>query len=228
MFSKKAARENYGDSRGKNAILYIVEHFTANDGDTARNNLNYFAVNITKTSAHYFVDTQEVCCSVPPEFVAYSVGAKQYKHPKCRNFNSISIEMCSRKDENGLYYIPEATQERAAKFTAQLMKEYSIPLSHVLRHYDITGKNCPEPFVRDPEQWEKFKKRVNFYLTGETEEQEMKYYEKLDEIPAGEMRDTVKNLVDRAIIKGSANGLHLSEDMVRMLVFLNRAGNFGK
>ena len=35
---------------------YIVIHYTANDGDTAVNNGNYFKNNAVKASAHYFVD----------------------------------------------------------------------------------------------------------------------------------------------------------------------------
>ena len=56
------------------------------------------------------------------------------------------------------------------------------------------------------------------------EDNEVKYYEKLAEIPAGELRDTVKLLVDRKIIAGTDSGLHLSEDMVRLMVFNRRAG----
>lgn len=56
------------------------------------------------------------------------------------------------------------------------------------------------------------------------EECDVKYYEKITDIPAGELRSTVQLLVDRKIITGNGTGLHLSEDMVRMLVFNNRAG----
>lgn len=30
----------------------------------------------------------------------------------------------------------------------------------ILRHYDITGKNCPAPFVKDLNAWEKFVKEI--------------------------------------------------------------------
>lgn len=51
-----------------------------------------------------------------------------------------------------------------------------------------------------------------------------KRYNSLNEIPAGEFREVVKTLADRGIVKGSAGGLDLSGDMVRMLVYLHRAG----
>lgn len=53
--------------------------------------------------------------------------------------------------------------------------------------------------------------------------QEVTYYETLDQIPEGELRETIKDLVDLGIVKGTGKGLHLSEDMVRILVYLRRA-----
>ena len=40
------------------------------------------------------------------------------------------------------------------------MAKYNIPISNVYRHYDVSGKICPEPFVRDPAQWQKFKEML--------------------------------------------------------------------
>ena len=37
------------------------------------------------------------------------------------------------------------------------MAKYNIPLSNVIRHYDVTGKRCPEPYVRDTAAWNTFK-----------------------------------------------------------------------
>jgi len=33
-------------------------------------------------------------------------------------------------------------------------------VDHVVRHYDVTGKDCPEPWVRDESLWRKFKARL--------------------------------------------------------------------
>jgi N-acetylmuramoyl-L-alanine amidase CwlA len=38
-----------------------------------------------------------------------------------------------------------------------LMAIYYIPVENVIRHYDVTGKKCPEPYVRDSKAWEAFK-----------------------------------------------------------------------
>ena len=61
--------------------------------------------------------------------------------------------MCSEKDQNGQYYINQATQNTAVELIKILMEKYSIPIENVIRHYDVTGKICPEPFVRNQVQW---------------------------------------------------------------------------
>ena len=42
------------------AIKYIVIHYTANKGDTALNNAKYFENVNRNSSAHYFVDENEI------------------------------------------------------------------------------------------------------------------------------------------------------------------------
>lgn len=138
-------------------IRYLVIHYTANDGDTAEGNCRYFANNPGRySSAHYFVDENSVCQSVPEEDTAWHCGARLYKHPECRNANSIGIELCSRKDEAGRYYFKPETVKRAAALTRQLMDRYRIPKDRVVRHFDVTGKKCPAPFVDDEQAWEAF------------------------------------------------------------------------
>lgn len=221
---------NYQTIRRKESdIHYIVIHYTGNNGDTAKGNGNYFRENVVKASAHFFVDENEIICSVPWYFVAWHCGTKgEYLHPSCRNKNSIGIELCSQFDQTkGYYFLPE-TIERAAKFTALQMKIYGLDIRRVIRHYDVTGKLCPRPFIDDA-AWAAFKRKVVKYY-GQMQEKEkegvreVKYYEKLEDIPAGEMRETVAGMINRGTVKGNSGGLHLSEDMVRMLVYLHREG----
>ena len=40
------------------------------------------------------------------------------------------------------------------------MKKYDIPAANVIRHYDVTGKVCPEPYVRDTAAWNTFKTQI--------------------------------------------------------------------
>lgn len=138
-----ANRGNYGSNRSTNDIKYIVIHYTANDGDTDENNGKYFANNVVQVSAHYFVDDDSVTQSVPDNYVAWHCGTKYtYKHPKCRNTNSIGIEICDDV-KNGVVYPSAKTIQNALELTKMLMKRYNIPKENVIRHYDVTGKLCP-------------------------------------------------------------------------------------
>lgn len=154
MTFKQAHLWNYQKGRTQ-PIEYIVVHYTTNTGDTAQNNLDYFARTKTGTSAHYFVDENEVCQSVQDTDVAWHCGSKNPRHPYCRNANSIGVEMC-----NSVGSVPEAVRDRTAAFVRQKMKEYGIDSSHVLRHYDVTGKRCPAPWVDNPAEWMEFKKML--------------------------------------------------------------------
>ena len=40
------------------------------------------------------------------------------------------------------------------------MQKYNIPADHVIRHYDVTGKICPNPYVMDEEKWIQFKTAI--------------------------------------------------------------------
>lgn len=156
----EAHSSNYTVGRSKK-LSYLVIHYTANNGDTAKGNINYFSGADRNASAHYFVDESDtVWQSVKDTDTAWHCGSKNPKHPECRNSNSIGIEMCSRKDTSGQYYIMEETVKNTAALVKELMLKYSIPIDNVLRHYDVTGKLCPEPFVRVPDLWEDFKRKI--------------------------------------------------------------------
>lgn len=92
--------------------------------------------------------------------IAYHCGAKVYKHTECRNSNSIGIEMCSDKDSKGNYVITPATVNNAVELTKYLMNKYNIDKNHIVRHFDVTGKNCPAPWVTDQSQWIAFKDKL--------------------------------------------------------------------
>ena len=233
MYYRQADPYNFRGRGGKH-VSYIVIHYDAGTKATARNNVDAFATHKPGTSAHYFVDENEVAQSVPESMSAQHCGGRKYNngapapfHLKCMNANSIGIELCSRKNGWGEYYIPVATQNRAAVLVAELMKRYHVDMNHLVRHYDVTGKHCPEPFVRETRQWEDFKDLVEKYLDPVEEEKEVKeemiYYEKISDIPDDVRREVVQDLVTKGVIKGTENGLHLSEDMVRILAYLRRA-----
>ena len=142
----------------KQKIQYLVIHYTANNGDTAKGNCNYFKSPNKNASAHYFVDEKEVWQSVEDNNTAWHCGTKrQYYHTKCRNENAIGIELCSRKTNLNTFYFKDETIKNAIKLTKQLMVKYNIPIENVIRHYDVTHKNCPAPFVENIKAWDNFK-----------------------------------------------------------------------
>lgn len=159
-----ADSSNYYSGRGGNSIKYIVMHYTANDGDTDEGNAHYFQGAGRRASAHYFVDENSVTQSVRDNDAAWHCGGdlESAHHPLrgiCMNRNSLGVEMCS-DIVGGKYTITPQTVDRAVELVKYLMAKYGIDVDHVVRHYDVTGKDCPKPWVRDESQWRKFKARL--------------------------------------------------------------------
>ena len=154
--NKLLTKTNFKQGNGKQN-KYIVIHYTASTGG-AEANCKYFQSNYRGASAHYFVGHEgEIWQCVLDKDVAWHCGATRYKHPYCRNDNSIGIEMCCRKRLDGSWYFEESTVKATIELVKELMKKYNIPVANVIRHYDVTGKTCPEPYVRDATAWNTFK-----------------------------------------------------------------------
>lgn len=213
---------NHGGVRDVNNIKYIVIHYTANLGDTAKNNADYFAREKVRASAHYFVDENEIWASVPIEKVAWHCGGGLQGsgghtfHGKCTNTNSIGVEICMLA-KNAV--IRKGSIQNAAVLVKELMKHYGIDADHVIRHYDVTGKQCPAPMVTDQGLWQDFKNS----LTEQKEEVEMRY-KYYDDMPDW-AKPTISKLVKKGLLKGDGNGvLDLSEDALKIFVVNDRAG----
>lgn len=206
-------------------VRYIVMHYTANNGDTARNNCDYYhRVGGLQASAHYFVDEHGAMQSVREGDTAWHCGARAYWHPECRNGNSIGIEMCSRKRADGSYYIKPETVANAAALAREIMQRYGIDTEHVVRHYDVTGKRCPMPWVDDPAQWTAFKDTLTpkNTTTDEEDEDDMVRYNTIDDVPDW-AQDTVRMLMDAGALQGDEHGcIDLSRDMIRGMVIGKR------
>jgi len=187
--------KNYTKGRTK-AVEYLVIHYTANDGDTAEGNCRYFQRSAVGASAHYFVDETQALQSVADGDTAWHCGAAIYRHGKCRNANSIGIELCSRKRPDGSYYFAKETVRRAAELTLTLMERYGLRQEHVLRHYDVTGKCCPAPFVLEPGAWRQFLQMLR------KEEKQVA----AKSAPSSWAQDAAKWAVEKQLIQGDAAG----------------------
>lgn len=151
-------------------IKFIVIHYVGALGG-ALDNCKYYAGGNRGASAHYFCGFDgEIWQSVEDHNAAWHCGASSYNHPDCRNANSIGIEMCVRKRNTGSlgstdhdWYFEDATVAAAVELTKMLMAKYGVPASNVIRHYDVTGKICPNPYVYNDgnHTWNEFKAAIN-------------------------------------------------------------------
>ena len=147
---------NYS-SRGGNSIKYIVLHYTGNKGDTAKNNGTYFSGGNRNASAHYFVDDNEIVQVVEEYNASWAVGDGKGKYG-ITNQNSISIEMCC--NSNG--EISEKTEANALELVKYLMNKYNISINNVVRHYDASGKICPNWSSNNWGRWNTFKGKLSY------------------------------------------------------------------
>ena len=220
-------------------IKYIVVHYTSNVGDTAYNNTKYFKSEYRGSSAHYFVDEDSIWQCVEDKDVAWHCGAKKYYHAECRNANAIGVEMCNSVSRN-------LTVERnTAELVRYLMDKYNIYIDHVVRHYDVTLKDCPKTFL-DNSVWEKFKLQI---LNGSDDEmteaekakmkaideslsnlyrivQEMKernpVYKTIADVPDWG-KPVIQKLMADGVLCGDENGdINVSGDMLRGMVIMGR------
>lgn len=139
-------------------INNIVIHYTANPGTTAQQNRNYFEglkdSHVTKASSHFIVGLDgEIIQCIPTWEVAYASND--------RNWDSVSIETC-HPAEDGVY--TKNTYDSLVQLTAWLCEKFGLTEEDVIRHYDITGKNCPKYFVEDEAAWVQFKDDVKSLL----------------------------------------------------------------
>lgn len=173
-------------TKKKHSVDYIVVHYTAGvSSEEAKDSVAGWNRDPNQASANYVVDQKKIVHTVPDDEAVYTwhCGTSgKYYHPTCRNSNSVGIEMQS--DYNGKFpgyknlkypddwdkwYLRDEVVENTAKLVAYLMKKYHLTDvdSQVLRHYDVTHKECPYPMVgKNEAKWVEFKQKVKNYLNG--------------------------------------------------------------
>ena len=133
----------------------VAIHYTANPGATAQQNRDYFEnlkdSHITQASSHFIVGLEgEIIQCIPSSEMSYATNE--------RNVDTLSIECC-HPDESGEF--TPATYEAVTDLTAWLCSRFMLSADAIIRHYDVTGKNCPKYFVEHPELWDQFKEDVH-------------------------------------------------------------------
>lgn len=137
----------------------VVVHYTANPGTSAVANRNYFE-NLTKinakkkdktyASSHFVIGIDgEIVQCIPLNEIAYTSND--------RNQDTISIECCHKR-KSGKF--TRATYRSLVELVTYLCKKYQLSDKDVIRHYDVTGKNCPKYFVEHEDKWLAFRSDV--------------------------------------------------------------------
>ncbi|MDO4816715.1 MAG: peptidoglycan recognition family protein [Bacillota bacterium] len=133
-----------------NEVRNIVIHYTGNPGAAAGKIRDYCNERDAHAAPHFIIGLEgEIIQCIPLNEKASASNE--------RNGDSLSIEVCHR-DESG-----EFTKESYAalvKLTAWLCGKYGLTENSVIRHYDITGKECPLCFVENENAWQEFKADV--------------------------------------------------------------------
>ena len=122
----------------------VVIHYVGNPATTAMANRNYFNQPTTEVVSHFVVglDGEVVQCLPLHE---RSVASNE------RNSDTISIEVC-HPDESGKFN--HETYASLVRLTAWLCDLGKLDADDVIRHYDVTGKECPRYYVHHPAAWE--------------------------------------------------------------------------
>lgn len=154
---------------------WIVVHYFGALGSAA-SVAEWFKNPQARASAHYAVDEGDIIYRcVKDTDVAWHCGDGTL-HPECRNWNSIGVELRPGKVNRkrmGAYdtdwFFEKKVLDNAEWLIHKLMEEHNIPADHIIRHYDVSGKYCPRPFVgadmntyyhtTGNEQWKKFLER---------------------------------------------------------------------
>lgn len=170
--------------RSKKDIQWIVIHYVGALGD-AKANTDYYKSTNVGASADFWVGFAGDIWQGNDYYNYYSWhcgggyqsdwtknGGGEY-YGQCTNKNSIGIEMCVRKKSTKTmnatdtdWYFEQATVESTAELVASLMRELDIDINHVIRHYQVNRKICPNPMVVDNDAWVNFKGKIMTYYGG--------------------------------------------------------------
>ena len=133
----------------------VVIHYVGNPNTTAWQNRSYFenlaTTRDTSASSNLIVGLEgEALLCVPLDEVAYCSND--------RNYDTVSIEFC-HPDADGKP--TQDTYDTLVKLAAWLCDLYGLDVEEgIIRHYDVTGKQCPVYFVQNAAEWTQFKADV--------------------------------------------------------------------
>ena len=210
-------------------IKYIVIHYTAglkSHAGKGKDVCDMWSKSDRPGSADFVVDEGNIAWQYNPDLKNRKTwhcggslqGSGSHDYYKiCTNANSIGIEMCSDKKKvtkhlyssDNDWYITEETWKSAVALAAMLLKRYGLPLSRMIRHADVTSKECPSFMVgkkknvmydnKTGEQvWKEFKQDVKEALDelngNKKNNDEIKTVTKVDKDENPQVKSYVKGL----------------------------------
>lgn len=133
-------------------------------------------------SAHIFCDEDSIAEGIPTDEVAWSCGDRAMpfteldkgQQPLARlafgnrqNYKTVSVEICNNGDwtkaaANAAAWVREFLKEKKLgvmvreSYDATRFKSFEPGKVIIVRHYDVTGKLCPRPYVDNYGQWVEF------------------------------------------------------------------------
>lgn len=150
----------------------IVLHWVGNPGTTAEFNRVYFdTLRDRRASAHYIIDAWEIVRCVPESEVAYHCGTPIGTYTpwavarwgqEHANWYCLGVEHC-HPDWTGVWE-PEVLLRSQILVAGLCLNHWLNPLTDIVLHHTITGKECPRDFARHPEKLTAYREAVRKIL----------------------------------------------------------------
>ena len=181
--NRAASKSQVPAWRNKSDKKYIVVHYLGVCGQNSELWDNGYGATFTifwNGDVYYTADYTAVTWQCGGEIQGESrdgSGVAPHRfYRQCTNYNSVSIETCVKRtdgkyegdDNDDKWYFTEESQESLVWAVSKMMDDLNITIDRVIRHFDVTGKICPNPYVRNNKlhgnwTWEEFKVNLAQY-----------------------------------------------------------------
>ena len=147
-------------SSRKIEVKKIVLHWTANTSRGANEDAHRSYFNRAKYNAagnriyanyNFIIGNRKILQLLEDGTEGWHAGHRE------TNRSSIGISMCVNRD-----YDFELTEKYTAYWVAVQLNKYNLSINDLIRHHDVTGKNCPAMYVGNNNQkaWQDFRNLV--------------------------------------------------------------------
>jgi N-acetylmuramoyl-L-alanine amidase len=206
-------------------VQAVVDHWTANFGGDAEMHYRYFNnLSGRYAGAHIFVDRYKALEIIPLDEVAFHCndgGTSKLKIPSLKasssyypygngNLLTIGIEMCVEKDGT----IHPDTIARTAlvhKYLQSKFPQLRDTKNRFVRHFDVTGKQCPAPMVKNPSLYDELLRMTDEEPKLENNKEEIK----VAEVNNNEASKWAEAIWERAQKNGYFDGSNPKENITR-------------